>query len=182
MAITDLEALKKHRDSMRAGELSAFTAKFGMHPVRLTSGTQLYKYSGSYPYDETKHRWSPWWNARSGTQHTLGDGRKIAWTGLSERLTKAMDGNFSDVRQARIRSAVKYNWNTMANLFIASLETEVAWAWFGQCRGQRVSDEQNPNYQNLFLIGGDYQYYIPELHRNEVRIISAHCGSDEGKV
>lgn len=182
MALTDLDALQKHRASMSEDDSKAFTDKFGMHPVRLTAGTQLYKYSGPYPFDEKTHHWSPWWNARSGTQHTLADGRKIAWSGLSERLTKAMTGNFSEVRQARIRSAVKYNWNTMANLFIATLNAEVAWAWFGQCRGQRISDEQNPGYQNLYLIGGDYQYFIPGLQRHEIRILSAHCGSDEGKV
>ena len=181
MALTDLEALQKHRASMSDSELNAFTSKFGMHPVRLTGGTHLYKYSGAYPFSDERQRWSPWWNARSGTQHVLADGRKISWTGLSPRLTKAMDGGFSDVRQARIRSAVKNDWNTLANLFIVTLNAEVAWAWFGQCRGQRVSDD-DPNYRNLFYIGGDYQYYIPELQRHEIRVLSAHCGSDEGKL
>lgn len=165
---------------MTEGELGAFTARFGRHPVALRGGTQLYKYSGPYPYNDTTHAWSAWWNARSGTQHVLEDGRKVSWTGLSSHLTKAMKGGFSDVREARVRSAVKTNWNSMNNLFIATLEVDVAWAWLGQCKGQRTSDSEDPEHQKLYFIGGSYQYYIPALQRHELRILSASCGSDEG--
>ena len=184
MALTTLEALKNHRDSgtMHKDHISAFTAKFGMHPVKLTSGTELYKYSDSYPYIDKDQKWSAWWNARAGTQHVLDDGRKISWTGLSARLTKAMNDGPSDVRQARVRSAVRDDWNSLQNLFIAVLQTEVAWAWFGRCSGQPVVTPDPNTSPKVFYIGGDYQYYIPELQRHELRILSASCGSDDGKL
>jgi hypothetical protein len=184
MALTTLEALKNHRDSgtMHKDHISAFAAKFGMHPVKLTGGTELYKYSDSHPYSDKDQKWSAWWSARAGTQHVLEDGRKVSWTGLSARQTKAMNDGTSDVRQARVRSAVRDDWNSLQNLFIAVLQTEVAWAWFGRCSGQPVVTPDPNTSPKVFYIGGDYQYYIPELQRHELRILSASCGSDDGKL
>lgn len=176
MALTTKTALEKF--PMKDSEASAFLARFGMHPVELSSNTTLYKYSGDYPFRQDLNRWSPWWNARSGARHVLPDGKEVSWTGLAPRLTAAMKGNFSDVKAARVRSAVKHEWNSMRNLFIVRLNVQ-AWAWFGQCKGQRASDT-DPNYANLHLMGGDFQYYIPELERHEITVTSAHCGSDDG--
>lgn len=178
MAIKDKDELEKF--PMKDSEAAAFVGQFGMHPVQLACNTDLYKYSGDYPFRPEFSRWSPWWNARSGTRHTLKDGTAVSWTGLAPRLTAAMEGDFSDVRVARIRSAVKHEWNTMRNLFIARL-TVTTWAWLGQCKGQRVSDT-DPDYKNLYLAGGDLQYYIPNLERHELKITSAHCGSDAGRI
>lgn len=181
MAITSKAALEKHRSSgMTASELGAFGARFGMHAVELPGGTELYKYSGDYPFRADRRVWSPWWSARQGTKHDLGAGKSISWTGLGSHLTKAMHGNYSDVKVARTRSAVKHEWNSMRNIFIARLIAP-AWAWVGQCKGQRVSDT-DPNYSNLYLIGGDYQYYIPDLQQHDLMILSAHCGDDEGRI
>lgn len=179
MAFRTKTELDKHRaTAMTDSELGAFTARYGIHAVELLSGTELYKYSGGYPFSSQHKAWSPWWNARSTTKYNAG-GKSGTWSGLGERLTKAMHGSYSDVKVARTRSAVKHEWNSMRNIFIARL-TCSAWAWLGQCKGQRMSDT-DPNFANLYFIGGDLQYYIPDLKQHDLMILSAHCGDDEGR-
>src|SRR5271166_4656992 len=140
MAITSASDLIKFWDAeVSVSEKAAFNTKFGLHPTALKAGTELYKYSKSFPYSEDRGRWSPWWHFRKAQRVVLNNGTTQTVPSFGDQLQRAENLAVSDVRFARVRSSVKNEWNDLHTIFIAYL-TVSAWAIFGQNSGLGMSE------------------------------------------
>src|SRR5207237_5062483 len=67
----------------------------------------------------------------------------------------------------RARAAVTKQWNKMTNAVSIELVTG-AWGYIGKASGQ-LQDEGVPG---VYLIGGEYQVWVPGLVANDIRQIS----------
>ena len=181
MAITSaLDLIRLWDAEVSASEKAAFNTKFGWHPIELKSGTELYKYSTNFPYAEDRGRWSPWWHFRKAQRVVLSNGTTRTVPSFGDQLQRAENLSVSDVRFARVRSAVKNEWNGLNTIFIAYL-TVSAWAIFGQNSGLGMS-ESDQSASKVFYIGGNFQVYIPRLVRDDLHSLGAfHSGLDTGR-
>jgi hypothetical protein len=181
MAITNASDLIKFwHAEVSASEKAGFNSRFGLHPTELKAGTELYKYSKSFPYTENRGRWSPWWHFRKTQRIPLTNGSSQSIPGLGDHLQRAESLGVSDVRLARVRSSVTHEWNDLHTLFLVYL-TVSAWAMFGQNSGLGIS-ETDQNVSNVFYIGGNFQIYIPRLARDDLHSLGAfRSGVDTGK-
>jgi hypothetical protein len=181
MAITIVSDLIRFWDGgVSASEKAAFNPRFGLHPIQLEAGTELYKYSKSFPYSEERGRWSPWWHFRKARRVVLTNRGSQNIPGLGDHLQRAEQLGASDVRLARVRSSVTHEWNDLHTLFLVYL-TASAWAMFGQNSGLGIS-ESDQNVSNVFYIGGNFQVYVPRLTRTDLQILGAlRSGIETGK-
>jgi hypothetical protein len=160
-------------------EKKGFRRSFGLHPIEMKSGTELFKYSTPYPFNSSRGLWSPWWNLRNAQNILLNNGRLHLCSGLGEHLSRADFPGGNPVRLARVRSAVKYEWNDLQTLFLVQL-TVNAWGMFGQNAGLSVSTS-DPKFANVFFIGGAYQVFVPQLLETDLSCFAALSGPDTGK-
>ena len=87
--------------------------------------------------------------------------------GIRELQEYASRLGVHDRDYARARAAVTQQWNKMTTAVAIEL-TKGAWGYIGKASGQ-LQDNLIPN---VFLIGGEYQVWIPGLVANDIRQIS----------
>ena len=106
----------------------------------------------------------PWWTLVNPL--TLADGTVIP--GLQNLHEWGARLGVHERDYARVRSAVTKQWNNMRRpLFLELIQSLCA--WIGKASGQ-LEDENEPN---VFLIGGNYQVWLPNLTMRYVKQVSA---------
>jgi hypothetical protein len=128
----------------------------------LLNHSKLYKWT-QYPLVGPKGI-TAWWSLVDSI--TLNTGTVVP--GLRKVQEWAANLGIHEREYARVRSAVTKQWNTLRKpLFIELIEP--VWGWIGKTRGQ-LEDKDEPK---VFLIGGNYQVWLPGLTVNHVKQISA---------
>lgn len=126
----------------------------------LAPGTRLFKWTKSIT---TPKGVSPWWQFLESRRLSTG----ATCPGIQELQEYAARLGVHDRDYARVRAAVTEQWNKMTNAVAIELVTG-AWGYIGKASGQ-LKNEQVPN---VFLIGGEYQVWVPGLVANDIRRIS----------
>lgn len=126
----------------------------------LGAGTKLFKWTQSVT---TPKGVSPWWQFLESRR--LANGATAP--GVRELQEYAGRLGVHDRDYARVRAAVTEQWNKMTNAVAIELATG-AWGYIGKASGQ-LKDER---VSNVFLIGGEYQVWVPGLIATDIRRIS----------
>jgi hypothetical protein len=153
----------KPPDFLDIADSATKRAFLGGHPevvAWLESGTKLFKWTAAI---STPKGISPWWQFLLSLRLANG----AVCPGISERQEYAGRLGAHDRDYARTRAAVTRQWNPMTNAVAIELSNG-AWGYIGKASGQ-LRDLNDPQ---VFLIGGEYQVWIPGLHANDVRRIS----------
>jgi hypothetical protein len=138
-------------------------AFLGGHPevvLWLTPGTKLLKWTKSIT---TPKGISPWWQLLQARR--LATGAMVP--GIRELQTYASRLNVHDRDYNRTRLAVTEQWNKMTSAVAIELLRGV-WGYIGKASGQR-KDLDDPS---VYLIGGEYQVWVPGLVANDIRLIA----------
>ena len=126
----------------------------------LAATTKLFKWTKSIT---NKKGISPWWQFLIARRLPTG----AMCPGIQELQTYAGRLGIHDREYARTRAAVTLQWNKMTNAVAIEL-TQGAWGFVGKAAGQ-LRDEEEPG---IYLIGGEYQVWVPGLTSNDFRKIS----------
>ncbi len=132
--------------------------------VRIESGTKLYKWTSHGLL--TAKGISPWWSFVES--RALPCGNRTAGFRAMEERAKRLGQPPRDF--ARVRFAVTRQWNEMSRLLLIHLTADV-YGFVGKTFGQL----EDQNVDNVFLIGGDYQLWIPGLTTAHVHEIPAQA-------
>jgi hypothetical protein len=103
------------------------------------------------------------------TNVRLSDGSSVLVPGWETARAKVRTLGGTDAEFVRARSAVFKNRNRMSCMLRVRMNVD-AYGWFGLCAGQplyyRKPGEPSPLDEptNVFLVGGGYQLYIPNLN------------------
>ena len=180
MAANNEANLQQLWNATDASVKDAFIKSYGLHPVPLNRGVELYKYSGATPYSAKHSAWSPWWSLVDGPEIKLKDGRSERPPTFNQMFERARRLKVSDVRMTRVRSAVMDEWNDLDHLWVVNL-TVAAWGYFGRNSGLKTT-AKNPDRANLYNIGGNYQVWIPALGRDDLHLVRDEARSGTGKI
>jgi hypothetical protein len=126
----------------------------------LEPGTKLFKWTQSIT---TPRGISPWWQFLLARRLSNG----VNCPGIQELQTYAGRLGVHDRDYARTRAAVSKQWNKMTNAVAIEL-TKGTWGYIGRASGQL----EDQNVPRVFLIGGEYQVWVPGLLANDIRRIS----------
>jgi hypothetical protein len=126
----------------------------------LAPGTKLFKWTQSIT---TRRGVSPWWQFLISRRLSNG----VNCSGIQELQEYAARLGVHDRDYARVRAAVTEQWNKMTNAVAVEL-TKGAWGYIGKASGQL----KDRNVSSVFLIGGEYQVWVPGLVANDIRQIS----------
>jgi hypothetical protein len=126
----------------------------------LDAGTRLFKWTQSITNPKGV---SPWWQFLESRR--LANGHIVP--GLRELQEYAGRLGVHDRDYARVRAAVTKQWNKMTTAVAIQLETG-AWGYIGKASGQ-LQDKRVPG---VYLIGGEYQVWVPWLTAKSIRRIS----------
>lgn len=141
---------------------AAFKNGAPVYKELLRAGAKLYKWT-QYQLVGPKGI-TPWWSLLNDT--TLQNG--VTVPGF-DTVQKRIGGGFQNARDyARARNAVTLQWNQLTKPLVVELTQDV-YAFIGITAHQR-RDKDDPQ---VFLIGGDYQVWLPGLTIHHVRQISA---------
>lgn len=128
----------------------------------LTGGVRLYKWTDRRLNDGPGI--TPWWSFVERTRLPSGavaDGFRVS----EERAARL---GRSHREFARARAAISDQFaNTMSNLLMVQMRLP-AWGFAGQASGQREFADDQPELGHVFLIGGAYQVWVPNLTRGYV--------------
>ena len=80
---------------------------------------------------------------------------------VSEERAARLGRTHRDFAKARAAISDRFQ-NSMTNLLVIQLK-EPVWGFAGQASGQRQFAEDQADLQHVFLIGGAYQIWIPNL-------------------
>jgi hypothetical protein len=128
----------------------------------LTAGVRLYKWTNRGLNEGPGI--TPWWSFVDRTRLT--SGAVVEGFRVSEERAARLGRSHREF--ARARAAISDQFaNTMANLLIVQMRLPV-WAFVGQASGQREFADDQPTLQHVFLIGGAYQVWVPNLTRGHV--------------
>jgi hypothetical protein len=135
--------------------------------ILLKRAVRLYKWTNRSLAGQ--HGISPWWSFVDSTRlpsGTLAEGFRVAEE-RAQRLGR------SHREFARTRAAISEQFdNAMTNLLMVRLNTD-AWGLAGQASGQPEFAQKRADLQHVFLIGGAYQVWIPNLSARDVQEIPA---------
>ncbi|HEY8747137.1 MAG TPA: hypothetical protein VIM11_04135 [Tepidisphaeraceae bacterium] len=179
MAVRSRKDLENIWSSAPKSIVAAFLKSYGIHPNELPAGTELYKYSGRNPYNSSDRFWSPWWSLVRGPGMKLNSGEIVLPPTLDDQIARAKRLGVSDVRLARVRSAVKHEWNDLTGLWVVRLTSDT-WGMFGRNSGLPTTD-RDPDQKNVFNIGGNYQIYLPKLVYDNLTTVARGTRSDTGR-
>lgn len=141
---------------------TAFKTGSPVTKERLRAGTKLYKWT---QYSLVGPRGiTPWWCLMDDT--TLQNGAQVP--GFATVQRRAGGGLQNGRDYARARNAVTLQWNQLTKPLVIELLQDV-YAFVGITAHQR-RDQNDPQ---VFLIGGDYQIWLPGLTIHHVRQVSA---------
>jgi hypothetical protein len=126
-------------------------------PVKMqfSAGTRFYKWT-SFPLVGHKGI-TPWWSFFIRTR--LPDGLVAEGFRDSEVYARRLGVPHRSYQQVRGAVSERFN-NPMQNLLVVQLDTSV-WGFAGTTSGQ--PEFKNPALDNVYLIGGKGQVYIPNL-------------------
>ena len=131
--------------------------------ILLKPPARLYKWTNRRALAERDL--SPWWSFAETTplpSGAIAEGFRIA----EERAHRLQR---SHREFARSRAAISDRFgNTMQHLIVVQLTTP-AWGLAGQASGQPEFAEARGDLGHVFLIGGAYQVWIPNLTRRHVQ-------------
>lgn len=119
---------------------------------RLLPGSKLYKWT-QHPLVGPKGI-TPWWSFLE--DRTLANGSRVE--GLAKLQEYAQRLSATDSRYHRTRLAVTKQWNQMNRPLVIQLLKPV-WGFAGKASGQL----EDQTVSNVYLIGGAYQIWIPNL-------------------
>jgi hypothetical protein len=126
----------------------------------LTPGTKLFKWTKSIV---TPQGISPWWQFLEARR--LATGANVP--GIREMQTYADRLGVQDRDYSRARLAVTKQWNKMTNAVGIEL-LGGKWGYVGKAWGQ-LKDKTD---SGVYLIGGDYQVWIPGMVINDFKPLS----------
>lgn len=126
----------------------------------LEPGTKLFKWTSSVT---TPKGASPWWQLVEPVR--LATGSNVP--GIRELRVFSSRLNSSPRDFSRARLAVTEEWNSMLNLVGVSL-VRGAWGYIGKAAGQ----PKNRGNRDIWLIGGEYQVWIPGLRVADISRIN----------
>jgi hypothetical protein len=134
--------------------------------IYVRPGTKLYKFT-DYPLVAENGQVTPWWSFVLG--------RKLPSGGTMEGLRRSEEHaarlGVSHRRYQQVRSAVSEQFNNnLTHLLLIFLKQEV-WGFAGRTSGQ--PEFKNPAMNNVYLIGGKGQLWIPGLTSAHVEQINA---------
>ena len=110
---------------------------------------------------------SPWWSFVESTR--LPGGTVIEGFRVAEERARRLGNTHRQF--ARSRAAISDQFgNTMTRLLVMQLASE-AWGFVGQASGQPEFAKEHADLQNVVLIGGAQQVWIPNLTGRDVREI-----------
>jgi hypothetical protein len=134
--------------------------------ILLLPAVQLYKWT-SHPM-VNGGRITPWW---SFVKTTRLPGGMVA-DGFRTSEERAVRLGRSHREFARARAAVSGQFrNTMKTLLVIQLNTEI-WGFAGKASGQREFAEDQTDLQNVYLIGGAHQVWVPNLMPKHVTALA----------
>ncbi|HEY6337179.1 MAG TPA: hypothetical protein VIW68_01675 [Candidatus Sulfotelmatobacter sp.] len=128
----------------------------------LKAHTRLYKWTQHPLVGE--YGITPWWSVVDALKLKTGTTVPSLQT-LHEWCSRL---GVDEREYARVRSAVTEQWNTMSKPLFIEL-TQPVWAWIGKVSGQK----KNTADPQVFLIGGNYQLWLPNLTIQHVKQIAA---------
>ena len=135
--------------------------------VLLKSPKRLYRWSNRPLFEED--RISPWWSFVDSM--TLPSGMVVDGFRVSEERAQRINRTHREF--ARTRAAISGEFrNTMTNLIVVQLTKDV-WGLAGQASGQPEFAKEQVDLQHVFLIGGAYQVWIPNLTRADMHALPA---------
>jgi hypothetical protein len=102
---------------------------------------------------------SPWWSFVESTR--LPSGALAEGFRVSHERAQRIGSTHRDFAQRRAAISQEFG-NTMTNLLFRRLITD-AWCLAGQASGQPEFARDRRDLQNVFLIGGAWQVWIPNL-------------------
>jgi hypothetical protein len=112
---------------------------------------------------------SPWWSFVESRM--LPSGAVVEGFRISEDRARRLGRTHREF--ARSRAAISDDFrNTMTELLLVQLTTDV-WGFAGQASGQPEFARERTDLQNVFLIGGAQQLWIPNLTALNVQVIPA---------
>ena len=150
--------------TLAPADRDAFRANPQPEPVLLPAGYKLYKWTEHHALIGPHGRITPWWSSFDGLSEPYRVPRFI------ETVHRAQAMGASGQSAARARLAVAKQWNGMSAILQAVLLQSV-WALVGVASHQRAhNDPRRPEHMdNVLLIGGDFQLFIPSLTPAHIR-------------
>ena len=134
--------------------------------ILLRPGTQLYKWTDRALAGPTI---TPWWSFVESTRLPSGivaDGFRV-----SEERAARLGRPHREF--ARSRAAISGQFkNNLTNLIVIQLKVP-AWGFAGQCSGQPEFDDEHKDLSHVFLIGGAFQVYMPNVALDHVMQLPA---------
>ena len=125
--------------------------------IRVDPPTRLYRWTNPSSFDNSHI--SPWWSFVESTPLPSG---KVADGFLVSEQRAARIGR-SHQNFARARAAISDQFrNTMAELLMVKVMQSV-WGFAGQASGQPEFADSDVEVRHVFLIGGAYQLWVPNL-------------------
>jgi hypothetical protein len=135
--------------------------------VLLTPPTRLYRWTNRPLVGP--HGISAWWSFVESRR--LPSGAVVDGFRISEERAHRLGRTHREF--ARSRAAISDEFrNTMTDLLLVQLTTKV-WGFAGQASGQPEFSRERADLQNVFLIGGAQQLWIPNLTALDVQVIPA---------
>ena len=124
--------------------------------VLLTPHTRLYKWTSRAAVGDPV---TPWWSFVEST--TLPSGAVADGFRVSEERAARLRRPHREFARAQAAISDQFD-NSMRELLVVELNTSV-WAFAGQASGQREFADSQPELNHVFLIGGAYQVWAPNL-------------------
>ena len=123
----------------------------------LQPGVRLYRWTNE-PVLGTS-RISPWWSFVDATR--LPNGELAEGLRVAEERARRIDRTHREFDRSRAAISDEFR-NTMSHLIVGRLTT-AAWGLAGQASGQPEFAKARQDMQNVVLIGGAHQIWIPNL-------------------
>lgn len=108
-----------------------------------------------------------WWSFVDSTR--LPSGALAEGFRMSEERASRLRRPHRELARARAAISDQFD-NSMRELLIVRLNAP-AWVFVGQASGQPEFGDKRPEFDNVFLIGGAYQVWAPNLERQHVTVV-----------
>jgi hypothetical protein len=132
----------------------------------LAARKKLYRWTDN-PLIDDEREISPWWSFVETTQLPRGAIADGFW--VSEERAKRIGRTHREFARSRVAISKEFN-NRLTNLLLIEL-CESVWGFAGQASGQPEFARNQPELANVFLIGGAYQVWVPNLTQRYAKSI-----------
>lgn len=128
--------------------------------VRIAARTKLYKWT-SQPHlvADKDGRITPWWSFVESTQ--LPSGATAEGFRVAEERARRIGRTHREFGRARAAISDRFD-NSMSDLLVVVLN-EAVWGFAGPASGQPQFKDDQADLRHVFLIGGAWQVWIPNL-------------------